>query len=407
MARLTTLLTCIAATCSLAGGCRRSAPAPVEPGRSAGSQIELRIRAVEHGLLALDTAGARASGASSIEERMRHYRVPGVSVAVIEGGRIEWARGYGVRDAGGTAPVDTATLFQAASISKPVTTVAALRLVERRRLALDEDVNLRLASWRVPPSPFTADQKVTLRRILTHSAGVSVSGFAGYTPGEQVPTLRQVLDGAPPANSDGIRVIAVPGAQQQYSGGGFIVAQLLVAEAAGRGFEAALEELVFSPAGMRHSTFAQPLPLAAVAHPASGHDSRGAPIPGRWRIHPELAAAGLWSTPSDLARLAISIQRAAPGQKGGILSPAMAAEMLTPQMGPSGLGFVVLGDGEARIFRHGGSNVGFRARMIAFVQGGRGAVVMTNGDGGAELVDEIFASIARAYRWPEGPRLGS
>jgi CubicO group peptidase (beta-lactamase class C family) len=400
MPRLIALLTCAAATCSLAGGCsRRSAPVPVE------SQIEQRIRAVERGLVARDTAGARASGASAtIEERMRHYRVPGVSVAVIAGGRIEWARGYGVREAGGTAPVDTATLFQAASISKPVTTIAALRLVERGRLALDEDVNLRLASWRVPPSPFTADEKVTLRRIFTHSAGVSVSGFAGYTPGEPVPTLRQLLDGAPPANSEGIRVIAVPGAQQQYSGGGFMVAQLLVAEAAGRGFEAALEELVFSPAGMRHSTFAQPPPAAAGAHPASGHDSQGAPLPGRWRIHPELAAAGLWSTPSDLARLAISIQRAAAGQKGGILSPAMAAEMLTPQMGPSGLGFVVLGDGEARIFRHAGSNVGFRARMIAFVRGGRGAVVMTNGDGGAELVEEILGSIARTYRWPESPR---
>lgn len=376
---------------------------PAELGRPATSEVELRIRTVESGLVVPD-ATAPAASRASIQERMRHYRVPGVSIAVIEGGRIEWARAYGVREAGGTVPVDAATLFQSASISKPVTTVAALRMVERGRLSLDEDVNLRLASWRVPSSPLTADRKVTLRRILTHSAGLSVSGFAGYTPGEPVPTLRQLLDGAPPANSEPVRVTSVPGAEQRYSGGGFSVAQLLVAEAAGRPFEAALRELVLSPAGMRHSTFAQPLPPASRANAASGHDSAGARVPGRWRIHPELAAAGLWSTPSDLARLAISIQRAAAGQPGGILSPPMAAEMLTPQMGPSGLGFVVLGDGEARIFRHAGSNVGFRARMLAYVEGGRGAVVMTNGDGGAELVEEILASLARAYRWPQGPQ---
>lgn len=332
---------------------------------------------------------------------MRHYQVPGVSIAVIEGGRIEWARGYGVREAGGTAPVDTATLFQSASISKPVTTVAALRLVERGRLALDEDVSLRLASWRIPPSPLTVDQKVTLRRIFTHSAGLSVSGFAGYTTSEPVPTLRQVLDGTPPSNSEPVRPISVPGVEQRYSGGGFTVAQALIADAAGQPFERALRDLVLTPAGMIHSTFVQPLPTASQAHAASGHDAKGAPHPGRWRIHPELAAAGLWSTPSDLARLAISLQRSAAGQTGGILSPSMASEMLTPQMGPSGLGFVVLGEREARVFRHAGSNVGFRARMLAFVEGGRGAVVMTNGDGGAELVEEILASIARAYQWPE------
>ncbi|CAA9368964.1 MAG: Beta-lactamase class C and other penicillin binding proteins [uncultured Gemmatimonadetes bacterium] len=403
MPRLSVLLFGIATTCSLASGCQRYAPMPAEPASPATSEVELRIRMVESGLVVPDATAPAASG-SSIEERMLHYRVPGVSVAVIEGGRIEWARAYGVREAGGTVPVDTATLFQSASISKPVTTVAALRLVERGRLALDEDVNLRLASWHIPPSPFMADEKVTLRRILTHSAGLSVSGFAGYTPGEPVPTPVQVLDGAFPAHSEPVRVTTVPGSEQRYSGGGFTVAQLLVADAAGRAFETALHDLVLAPAGMMRSTFAQPLPPALRANAASGHDPNGAPLPGRWRIHPELAAAGLWSTPSDLARLAISIQRSAAGRKGGILSRGMAAEMLTPQMGPSGLGFVVLGDGEARIFRHAGSNAGFRARMLAFVEGGRGAVVMTNGDGGTQLVEEILASIARTYRWPQLPR---
>jgi CubicO group peptidase (beta-lactamase class C family) len=334
---------------------------------------------------------------------MAYYHVPGVSIAVIAEGRIEWARAYGVAEAGGTHAVDTTTLFQAASISKVVTTTAALRLVEQHRLDLDRDVNERLTGWKVPASPYTREQKVTLRRIFTHTGGLTVGGFAGYEPGQPLPTLIQVLDGAPPANSPPIRTDTVPGSIQRYSGGGFVVAQLAIAEAYGRPFDQALEALVLRPAGMVHSTFAQPLPAALEARAASGHGADGSVIPGRWRVHPEQAPAGLWSTPSDLARLAIALQRAAAGENASLLSPELAREMLSPQVGPSGLGFVVLGDGDQRIFRHSGSNAGFRARMVAFVHGGRGAVVMTNGDGGSDLIDEIFESIARVYHWPTPP----
>jgi CubicO group peptidase (beta-lactamase class C family) len=389
MTRFHPLLAGIALASAACNGSTPARPAP---------EAAAHIRAVEQGLRpATDSSGALAS----IEERMKHYHVPGVSVAVIQGGRIEWARGYGVLEEGSTERVDTATLFQGASISKPVTTVAVLRLIEQGRLALDEDVNLRLASWHVPASEHTREQKVTLRRILTHSAGLGVSGFHGYAAGEPVPTLLQVLDGAAPANSGAVRVEHVPGSGQWYSGGGFTVAQLLVAEATGRPFEAALRDLVLAPAGMARSTFQQPLPASLQRSAASGHDVRGAPLPGRWRTHPEQAAAGLWSTPSELARLAIAIQRAVAGEEGGILTPAMAKEMLTTQMGPSGLGFVVRGSGAQRIFRHAGSNMGFRATMIAFVEGGGGAVVMTNGDAGDALANEIFGSISRAYGWPE------
>lgn len=340
------------------------------------------------------------SSATSLHERMRHYHVPGVSVAVIEGGRIAWAKGYGVRQAGDTIAVDTATLFQAASISKVVATIAALRLVENGRLRLDEDVNAHLTTWRVPENAYTAEQKVTIRRILTHTSGLTVSGFAGYERGETVPTLQQVLSGAPPANSEAIQVDTIPGSTQRYSGGGFTVLQLMVQEASGRPFAAALEELVLRPARMIHSSFEQALPASSEAVVARGHDEDGLMVDGGWRLHPEQAAAGLWSTPSDLARLLIAIQRAAAGQNQGLLSPAMTTEMLSPQIGPSGLGFVIMGQGESRIFRHSGSNVGYRARAIGYVQGGRGAVVMTNGDAGTALIEEILGSIARAYAWP-------
>jgi CubicO group peptidase (beta-lactamase class C family) len=380
--------------------CGGAQPAP--GARSQSPALAVRIRSVENGLIPGGVPVGSAPAPASLESRMRHYHVPGVSVAVIADGRIDWARGYGVTEADATQRVDTATLFQGASISKVVTTVAALRLVEQGRLGLDEDVNARLTAWRVPESPYTREQKVTLRRILTHTSGLTVSGFAGYPRGEPVPTLLQVLRGDPPANSEAIRPGAVPGSVQRYSGGGFTVAQLLIGEAAGLPFETALDRLVLRPVGMIHSTFQQPLPGSLEREAASGHRADGSPVAGRWRTHPEQAAAGLWSTPSDLARFAIAIQRAAAGQGGGLLSPAMAREMVTPQVGPSGLGFVVMGEGERRIFRHSGSNAGFRARMVAYVGGGRGAVVMTNGDAGEALIDEILASIARAYGWPEG-----
>lgn len=331
---------------------------------------------------------------------MKHYRVPGVSIAVIQDGRVEWARGYGVTEAGGSQPVDTATLFQAASISKPIAAIAALRLVEQGRLALDEDINTRLVSWQVPENEYTREEKVTLRRILSHTAGVTVSGFRGYAQGEPVPTLRQVLAGTPPANSSEVRVGAVPGSAQRYSGGGYSVAQLLMSDVSGRSFADLMRELVLQPSRMVHSTFSQPLPAALASRAATGHGRDGAPMAGQWHVYPEQAAAGLWSTPSDLARLAIDVQRSAAGREGGVLSTSMTRQMVARHGGPYGLGFNVVGEGNGRIFRHSGSNMGFRAQLVAYTATGQGAVVMTNSDAGAELADEIMRSIAVTYGWP-------
>ena len=246
----------------LAGGCGNArTERAVEPETGAPGAAA-RARAVENGLVARDASPGSAP--ASLERRMMHHHVPGVSVAVIAGGRIEWARAYGVTEAGGARAVDTATLFQAASISKVVATTAALRLVERRRLELDRDINERLTGWRVPPSPHTREEKVTLRRILTHTGGLTVSGFAGYEPGQPVPTLFQLLNGTPPANSPPVRTDTVPGSAQRYSGGGFTVAQLAIAEASGMPFDRAAEALVLHPAGMTRSTFRQPLPASRV-----------------------------------------------------------------------------------------------------------------------------------------------
>jgi CubicO group peptidase (beta-lactamase class C family) len=224
-----------------------------------------------------------------------------------------------VRDRAAGAPVDERTLFQAASISKPVTSTAMFRLIEQGRLALDEDVNVRLRSWKVPESAFTQTEKVTPRRIVSHMAGLTVHGFAGYDAGTPLPTLPQILDGLPPANSPPVRVTALPGDHESYSGGGFTVLQLLIQDVTGRPFKDVLDDLVLRPVKMTHSTFAQPLPQGSADGAATGYQADGTPIAGRFHVYPELAAAGLWTTPSDLARFMLAIGRSYRGEAGGLL----------------------------------------------------------------------------------------
>jgi CubicO group peptidase (beta-lactamase class C family) len=378
----------------LASGCAaHRAPA------ASGAEIEARIRRVESGLLTYHVVRGETAGAT-IQERLREYRVPGVSVAVINNGRIEWARGWGEAEAGSGIPADTATLFQAASISKPVAAVAALRLVEAGTLQLDEDVNARLRSWRVPDTTFTATEKVTLRRLLSHSAGTTVHGFPGYAAGAALPTVVQVLDGAAPANTRPVRVDILPGSQWRYSGGGFTIAQLLMTDVTSQPFAELMRDRVLEPAGMPHSTYAQPLPADRAGRAATAHGSDGRPIAGKHHAYPEQAAAGLWTTPSDLARLAIDLQRAYSGETGRILTPETARLMLTRQSGTYGLGFSVQGEGDSLRFEHGGSNQGFRAFFMAMGETGKGVVVMTNGENGAELGMEILRSVAREYGLP-------
>ena len=375
-------------------------PVAVLPAQAVPPDVAERIRKVEQGLLPPIVVAGRPVPAMAIEERMRALNVPGVSVAVVNGGRIEWAKGYGVVRAGTDRTVDTATLFQAASISKPVAALGALELVEQGKLALDEDVNARLTSWRVPAAEVAGAEKVTLRRLVSHNAGLTVHGFPGYARGVPVPTAAQVLDGAPPANTAAVRIDLVPGSRWRYSGGGYTVAQQLMSDVSGRPFSAVMHDLVLRPLGMRSSTYEQPLPDAMAARAAHAHNSRGQPIPGDWHTYPEQAAAGLWTTPSDLARMILAVQGMAAGARGALLERATARDMLTVQAGEYGLGFGLGGEGGARHFSHGGSNAGFRAFFVGFVEGGRGAAIMTNGDMGGAVAMEILRGIAHVYGWP-------
>jgi CubicO group peptidase (beta-lactamase class C family) len=360
--------------------------------------ISERIARVESGLLPPVLIQGGPPAAMTLAERMSHYNIPGVSIAVINNGEIEWARGYGVRENGGNAPITTTTLFQAGSISKPVAAMAALFLVQQGNLELDEHVNIKLVSWQLPENEYTTGQKVSLRGILSHTAGLTVRGFPGYAANEEIPTLLQVLDGIEPANTMPIRVDMTPHSQWRYSGGGYTVMQQLLIDIAGKPFPNILEEVVLRVIGMKHSTFQQPLPQALAASAATAH-RKGRKIKGKWHTYPEMAAAGLWTTPSDLALFAIELQNAISGISNKMFSTSMANLMVTAKMQNYGLGLALKGEGKAVRFSHGGVNEGFEASIVAYTSTRQGAVVMANGSGGMYLVQEIIRGIAREYSW--------
>lgn len=358
-----------------------------------------RIVRVEGGLAPVRLA-AGAPIALDLPGWMRAYNVPGISVAVFDDFRIVWAKTYGVKEAGKPDPVTLDTLFQAGSISKPVTALAVMHYVEQGRLSLDEDINLRLRSWKIPESDFTRTEKVSLRRLLSHSAGLTVHGFPGYATTDVVPTIVQVLDGTKPANTAPVRVDLVPGTQFRYSGGGTTIVQLALVDQLGKPFPRIMEETVFTPLGLRDSTYEQPVPAERAAQTASGHRRDGRMVEGRWHIYPEMAAAGLWTTPWDLAQVAIEVARTAAGRSNRVLSQETVRLMLMPQAGEAGLGFFVEASKTTDRFGHGGADEGFQAFLEGYAATGRGMAVMTNSDNGLAAMQPLVDSVAREYRWP-------
>ena len=360
-----------------------------------------RIARVENGLL--PPVLIKGEKGWNIEDRMKLYNIPGVSIAVIEDFKIAWAKGYGVMDNETRDPVTNKTLFVAGSVSKPVAVMGALRMVQEEKLALDEDINKVLVSWKVPENEFTKTEKVTLRRIVSHSAGVTVHGFRGYAAGESVPTLIQILNGEPPANSAPIRVDQVPGTQWRYSGGGLTIMQQAMIDVERKPFPAIMREEVLNPIGMTSSSYEQKMDPDRLKLAASGHYGDGRVIEGKRYAYPEMAAAGLWTTPTDLAKFAIEVQRSLKGESNKVLSQNTVRLMVTKQItiGPSqdmALGFFLQDDDS--YFGHGGQDVGFICQLIASKDGGYGAVVMTNSDGrSGELIGEILRSIAKEYDW--------
>ncbi len=371
-----------------------------QAGSEATAETQRHIERVEAGLVPPVIVKGDTHAAHTIQDQMVAEHVPGVSVAVIHHGAIEWAQGFGVMKVGGPK-VTAETLFQAGSISKPVAALAALKLVEEGKLNLDADVNTELKSWKLPYGPEAKGKVVTLRELLTHTGGTTVHGFPGYAMGEPVPTLVQVLNGEKPANTPAIRVETEPGTKWNYSGGGITIMQQMMIDASGEAFPKLLHDTVLAPIGMTHSTYQQPLPEDWKAMAATPYEADGKAVVGGAHTYPEMAAAGLWTTPTDLAKYAIEVERSLAGEANHVLSKEMTEQMLTPGMGGWGLGVEIGGSKTDPYFTHGGVNAGFESNFMAYEKDGEGAVVMTNAQGGGRLCEEVMRSIAAEYGWPD------
>jgi CubicO group peptidase (beta-lactamase class C family) len=337
----------------------------------------------------------------TLSEIMARFKVPGVSVAVIKDFKIHWAKGYGLADVATNTPVGIATAFQAASISKPVMAMAAVRLAQEGRLSLDQDINSLLKSWQVPASELTRTQPVTPRALLSHTSGSDDGfGFPGYDPAAPRPTVVQILNGDKPSNVGSVKFVRPPFTGQKYSGGGTEIVQLALTDLTGLPFAELMRQKVLDPLGMSASSYEQPPSGPLAERTARAHNGQGLAMGAKWHVYPEQAAAGLWTTPSDLALVAIEVQRAIQGPAGKVLTQAGAREMIAPTgLGPFAVGFMVEKRGEGWYFMHSGGNWGFRCDLVAHVRKGYGVVVMTNGDNGGQIIREVEERVAAAYGW--------
>jgi CubicO group peptidase (beta-lactamase class C family) len=370
------------------------------------SKLDLnkKIQAVENGLKQSILIKDQHTPSMNILERMRYYKVPAISMAVINNGKIDWVKAYNISK---DNVVTSQTMFQAGSISKPISAVVALSLVEKYKLNLDQNVNAILKTWKVPDNQYTEKEKVTLRRLLSHTAGVTVHGFQGYSSllkATQLPSIIQILNGKKPANNLPIEPDNIPGKNFSYSGGGFMIVQKILEDITQEKYSNLTHEIIFKPLKMTSSTFELIWPKSTSSNIALGHSESGKIVPGNWNILPESTAAGLWTTASDLANFVIEIQNTFNGQASTILSSSSVKTMLTKQPN-SEMG---LGIGANQInplvieFFHMGANVGYIAHFVGFTKLGKGAVIMTNSINGVKIIPEIIRSLADAYQWPDG-----
>ena len=355
--------------------------------------VEHRIARIENGLTPTFRIKGQEVETFEINERLDELGIPGLSVAFAVDGEIEWARAYGMADLNSARPMDTDAMLLAGSISKPVTALRAHQLVEEGKFDLDENINSYLSSWQVPENEFTTSEKVTTRRILNHTAGLTVWGFPGYDFGDEIPSVPEVLDGL--GNTDPVRVFKEPGESWRYSGGGYTVLQLAITDQEGVSFPDTMKKNVLDRLDMPNSTFENPLPSKFHSVAATGYRSNGNEVEGKWPIYPEMAAAGLWTTPSELIQYATKTQWVLQSENDGVLKYESVLLMLTPGMNDHGLGPVVT----EHYFGHGGSDEGFQARLVAWKAKPYAVVIMVNSDNGS-IIQELMLAIASEYDLP-------
>jgi CubicO group peptidase (beta-lactamase class C family) len=357
------------------------------------SPLEQKILEVENGLRADVEVEGQEVTYYNIEDRMKELNIPGLSIAVLRDGEIEWAKAYGLADVTEGRKMTTETMLLAASISKPVSATRVHQLVEEGIVHLDSNINNYLSSWKLPDNKFTVTEKVTPGRILSHTAGLTVWGFPGYDKGDYIPTIQEILDGQ--GNTDSVRVYKVPGESWQYSGGGYTILQLMITDLEKRSYPDLMQEKVLDPLGMTQSTYANPLPEEYHGIAATGYRNDRKEVEGKWPIYPEMAAAGLWTTPSQLILWSKEMQKIYQSQTDGLLQAETVNEMVTPGLNNSGLGPMT----DEYRFGHDGADEGFRCRMMAWKDTSVAFVVMINSDN-FDIIPEITMSITQAYNLP-------
>lgn len=392
-------LTFIILTCLLLINCNSNVEVETKPNNPIyTSEVEDRIERVLNNLqVATEVDGNFES--KTLEERMAFYHTPAVSIAVVNNGKIEWARGFGKSDLESNTSTDIETMFQAASVSKPIFALAIMKLKEKGIIDLDKDVNTYLTSWQMPKNG-DWQPKITLRHLLSHTAGLTVHGFLGYTNSETLPTIQQILNGEEPANSGKVMVDILPGTKFRYSGGGTVVAQLALTDLMKKPFPNIVKDELFQQLNIQQSTFSQPLPKKFKYKTATAYPYKNQPINGKYHIYPEMGPAGLWTTPTELATIMIEVQKGLQG-KSDFIKKETLEEMLTPQEVAKniGIGFMLEGQNESARFTHSGWNEGFLSTFKGYKNVSKGVVIMLNSNEGYGIIDEIMNSVAKEYEW--------
>lgn len=338
-----------------------------------------------------------------LKARMEHYHIPGISLALVHKGKLAFVFTEGIQSTQSNQQVSPETLFQACSISKPFAALISLNLIKEGKFALDQDINTFLKSWKVPTSSLTKEQPVTIRTLLNHTAGFRPGRGYDFGLKDRIPNITEVLNGkyldGTPLQKSAVVVEFKPGSRWQYSTTGYAVLQQALEDITNRPFEALGNEFLHK-LGMNHSTFTQPLPPKLRGLAANAHDEHGKPFPESWYVIPEVAAAGLWTTPTDLSSFIIEMHNAVAGNKNSPIPPEISKTMLTPYFESFGLGIRVDGVGKNKWFSHGGDNRGYKSLLMSYPYLGEGLVIMTNSDSGFSLAQEIFKAIADHFKWP-------
>lgn len=363
----------------------------------AAGDAEARRKQVEHDLLPR-VVFAGETRPASVESRMATYKTPAMSVAVMRDGMLDWTAAWGHLQVDGVG-ADCGSLFQAGSIAKPVTLLAAMRMKAAGLVDFDGNIDKSLSSYHLPAGLQTDARPVTFRNLLAHTAGVTPGGHAGYAQGEPLPTDPQTVRGEPPANSRKVEVLEAPGTSLAYSGGGYTIVEIALQDRLEKPFDRIMREWVLAPVGMKQADFTVPLPGASHPHVARGHQGDGTIVPGGWRNHPEQASAGLWATATDLAMFLIELHEGYEG-RSDVFSQASVRELLEKPIDDHAYGFRLIGDGDQVFVTHYGGTVGYRAGMTMNLRTGDGAVYLTNSDNGADLGVEFLGAVSRAYQWP-------